>query len=434
MSEMIVGWGVDTPAQGMGFVQSNDKNTSMGAPECLILDDSESHALVIAPTGAGKGRNFIIPNLLTYEGPAIVVDVKGEAAAVTARHRSETLGQKVVVIDPWGKSGLKRHAFNPIDYLAGDPDNIGDNAYTLASMISGRQRHGSLDPFWDERAEALIAGFLADFATSPDIGRRSLGALWEKASDGSLVWQLNERASQETLHPFARTQYEGFFGIAADGTRSGIQAVALSHIRAFAGEAVQRATERTDFALADVVSGAPLTIYLVVPPSRLKSHAGLLRVWLAALIGLVTERASRPEKPTLLMIDELAHLGPLEPVRQSVTLARGYGLRCALFLQSYAQMRQVYPEDHETVMENCGLVCTFGHTSMTMSRQMADALGDVSPQSLYRLGAQRLAVRFAGGETQILRRLDYLRDDMFCGRFSPNPMFRPERTEMRRAA
>ena len=49
----------------------------------------QGHVLTVAPTGTGKGVGAVIPNLLTYEGSAIVLDIKGENYAVTARARAE---------------------------------------------------------------------------------------------------------------------------------------------------------------------------------------------------------------------------------------------------------------------------------------------------------------------------------------------------------
>ena len=47
---------------------------------------SNSKVIVtVAPTGSGKGIGAVIPNLLDYPGSALVLDVKGENAAVTAR-------------------------------------------------------------------------------------------------------------------------------------------------------------------------------------------------------------------------------------------------------------------------------------------------------------------------------------------------------------
>ncbi len=42
------------------------------------------HAMMIAPTGRGKGVGFVIPNLLHFSGSAIILDVKGENFAKTS--------------------------------------------------------------------------------------------------------------------------------------------------------------------------------------------------------------------------------------------------------------------------------------------------------------------------------------------------------------
>ena len=48
----------------------------------------ERHLLLFGPNGTGKGTRFLIPNLLTIKDRSIVViDPKGELAAVTADYR-----------------------------------------------------------------------------------------------------------------------------------------------------------------------------------------------------------------------------------------------------------------------------------------------------------------------------------------------------------
>lgn len=69
----------------------------------------------------GKGTRVIVPALLRYTGSAIVIDPKGENAAVTARIRAGLLDQAVHVINPWGElattfkaRGLAPATFNPV--------------------------------------------------------------------------------------------------------------------------------------------------------------------------------------------------------------------------------------------------------------------------------------------------------------------------------
>src|SRR5438309_6506 len=65
-----------------------------------MLYDSDAHLITVAPTRSGKGRGVIVPNLLHYAGPAVVLDPKGENYQVTARRRRE-MGQTVVKLDPF---------------------------------------------------------------------------------------------------------------------------------------------------------------------------------------------------------------------------------------------------------------------------------------------------------------------------------------------
>lgn len=46
------------------------------------------HCLMVAPTGAGKGISFVIPNLLLLHGSAVVLDVKGENYELTRAARA----------------------------------------------------------------------------------------------------------------------------------------------------------------------------------------------------------------------------------------------------------------------------------------------------------------------------------------------------------
>lgn len=64
----------------------------------------DRHLLTVAPTRAGKGVSAIIPNLLTYEGSATVIDPKGENALITGAQRV-AMGQTVMLLDPLGPRG-----------------------------------------------------------------------------------------------------------------------------------------------------------------------------------------------------------------------------------------------------------------------------------------------------------------------------------------
>ncbi|MEQ1783627.1 MAG: type IV secretory system conjugative DNA transfer family protein [Hyphomonadaceae bacterium] len=406
----------------IGFHQAPQAMRQAGE---LVYDSGEGHVAVIAPTGQGKGRNVLIPVLLSNPSPAIVLDVKGELAAITARYRREELGHEVVVLDPWRITGLEAGQFNPLDCLSLDADEISDEAYALSQLLID-QSAPIKEAYWDESASALVSGAMVHLRSLADPKRpATMGEIWKMLTADDVIYNLAVQLDTvKNMHPYARAQFAGLCGLSADVTRSCILSVIQQHVRLYGSGPVQRATERTSFDLNKVRNGDPLTIYIVAPPMKLQSHAPMFRLWLASLLSVICERRSQPKQNTLFLVDEMAQLGRMQQIRQAVTLMRGYGLRCMLFLQSYAQLKQLYPNEHETLFENCGTLMTFGHTAMTMSQQMAQALGDVSPEALNVMARDTLAIRTAEATTRIIERLDYLTDPLFAGRFDPHPMFR----------
>ena len=138
----LLGWddGAQTGTE-YGFTPSRPPRT--GATRLIADPHDEGHWLCVAPMGTGKSSGFAIPQLLSHVGPMIVVDIKGELARVTARHR-RSLGP-VLVFDPFRQVTDGSGAFDPLAHLdPGDPSAV-DDAYALARLFgspsTGNQRH-----------------------------------------------------------------------------------------------------------------------------------------------------------------------------------------------------------------------------------------------------------------------------------------------------
>lgn len=421
--------------RGAGFVLS----AAASAAGELIADDTESHLLAVAPTGAGKGRSLLLPWLLSYTGSAIVIDPKGEAAAVTARWRRET-GQRVCIVDPWGlvrrPRGEPADALNPLQVLLAGSEDLGDDCATLAELIAGEAPVSSQDPFWRECALHLMTALIGWAWVRPRITGQSLpddgtpGAVWSLLHHDDMTYHLAVQLDTVGKHPefpsFVREGFVNFLGHEGEKVRTSVRSEAVSLMRVFGSQRVQQATATTTLPLDTLREGGAVTAYLVIPPDKLESHARWLRIVLGSLLALMVQRRGRPALPTLFAVDELAHLGPMPQLKQAITLLRGYGVRVALFLQSMAQLKSLWPRDHEAIAENCGLWLNFGNTSLAAARQVADPLGDVSAEMLFQMGRDELALHRAGEATVLARRLDVLHDPLFKGRHDPNPRHAPE--------
>jgi type IV secretion system protein VirD4 len=406
----------------IGFSQSSLPNTVELAE--LITDASEHHVMVVAPTGAGKGRNIIIPTLLHDPSPAIVLDIKGEAAAVTARYRAEQMGHHVTIIDPWCKLGPNLGQLNPLALIDPAAPSLGDDAFAIASLFEP-PNDLVREPYWNERATALIAGIIAHVVTVPTETDRTLRRVYELLQADDLVYSLANLLDThgKDMNRFAYFQIAAFLSLSADTTRMCIVSCVHSLIRAVASPAVQFALDNGLDPQA-IVSGAPHTVYLVVPPEKLVSHGSILRLYLSSMIDMMISRSQRPLQSTLFIIDEAAQLGPMPQLRQAITLTRGYGVRAMIFLQSLAQLKTMFPTDHEVLVENCGTLISFCHQRQSMSEGVSKMMGDITADALFAMKPHELAVKVGREETQIFRRIDYLVHEPFSLRAVHNPMFR----------
>lgn len=395
-------------------------------PEGLWTDTGEGHHLTVAPTGAGKGVSSIIPALLTWPGPAIVIDPKGENYAVTAAHR-RAMGQTVYVLDPFRITRAPDFdSLNPLD-LVGE-FNADDDAAMLASLVVSEGSFGT-EPYWDERASALIQKAILHAITHGP--RTDLGAVRDIVdgySSGAFATARNVHTGEMNADAFMPS------GMASDRTRSCIASTACSHMAFVLQGPVEKSLSISTVPLEDIRDGLPLTLYIVLPPERLRSHAKLLRLWLGVLLNTFAQRRVIPAIPTLMLVDEAAQLGELDGLRSALTLMRGYGVKLWTFWQDLSQIRKVYPKDWENVLTNSPFQQIFGVTNPHVMAQMSAYLGPILNQPLSALAPNEAVIICPNRPPEFAVRVDYRTDRMFTGLFSPNPFHATPRPAPKRRA
>lgn len=386
-----------------------------------LIYDGDSHLLTIAPTGSGKGRGAIIPNLLTWPGPMIVVDPKGENYHVTARYR-RSLGQRVHVLDPFNVVTTRGDSLNPFDVFGLFGSQIDADSEMLAELLAGGVPTLK-DPFWDISASSLISGMIAYTAAHAAPEDRHFGGLRDLLWSDFIYRIARLLDTVPDLHPFVRAEFEGFLSISADVTRGGIIATAYTQAHVLKSDAVLRSLGPSTIDLDAVMRGDPMTIYLIIPPTKLDSHKSLLRLWIGTMLLALMQRKRRPDMPTVFLLDECAQLGSLGVLRQAVTLMRGYGLQIWMFFQDLSQIKRLYPHDWETMVNNSAVLQTFGLNSHLVAREMGDLIGGMPAEALRQVRRDQQVCIMPGEPAMVTRRPDYLNDPLFEGRYDPNPLF-----------
>jgi type IV secretion system protein VirD4 len=399
----------------------------------VVISNDDSHLMTVAPTGAGKGRDVIIPNLLTYDGSVVVLDPKGENYDVTHRHRRSDLGHEIVLLDPFGvtSSGPQedRGRLNPFSVFdelkKGRPESeleeAGDFGRLLSDILAGGQKSLS-DPFWDEMAQLLIASLTSDLMTGQTDRPNSLSELRSLLFDSDLRYKMAVilDTREKKMHPGTAQEFKMLLSIDAEKTFSGILATAAQQLAPFSSNRTIDSTESTSFELSALTDpNRRISIYIVVPPHKLRTHQRLLRVWVGCLLYFVMNRQHTHSR-LLFLIDEAAQLGRFSLLEDAITLLRGYGLRTWTFWQDLAQISSIYGISGETMINNSGVLQVFGPTNFGAASALSDRIGCAAGE-LLQLSSSEQIIAFRNEWPTKVDRLNYLTDSKLTSLADPNP-------------
>ncbi len=405
----------------LGWAGSKEDNTA--SP---VWDTSrEGHLMTIAPTGGGKGISCAIPALLTWQGPAIVVDPKGENYAVTAERRRQ-MGHLVHRLDPFRVAGEDiGDSLNPMDLIDPHEDCFEDNAAVVAKLCM--QEYATLhDPFWDERATAMIVAVICELfralkrqPTLRDVQEAIKGA---PIADDLHPMLKGHGAEQEQPRGISMRHIINASEFSTEKTRASIMATAHAHMGFLRSPAVHASLTSSTIPLDDITAGAMQTIYIILPPDKLITHGKLLRLWIGVMLSAVARRRRAPQQPTLFLIDETAQLGPMTELKSALTLMRSYGVRVWTFWQDLSQLKAIYPKDWESIINNSAIQQYFGVKSPPACKALAEFLGNAYPDEGI---PDEHQLMFNGRHISTMKRPNYLLDPLFKGLASPHPFHAP---------
>lgn len=422
---LLLGWSLEADPRQAPIGFSTGPQPAKHEQLKPILHTGGGHLMTFAPTGAGKGIGMVIPALLHYPGPVIVVDPKGENYAVTARRREE-MGQQVICLDPFDsiQDARKDACFNPLDLIDPASPSVADTAMMLAEALS-YQTITEDDPFWHIRGKQLLAGCMLYVASSMPEPLHTLQEVAYLLNQPRDQLQLGMKLMAQSAFPLVQAT-PPIINNSAERMVDSILAMTQTNLSFLGSPTVQQATATSTFEPEAITRGEPVSIYLIIPPEKLESHAPLLRIWIAGLMKLILNRREKVQRPTLFILDEAAQLGHFPPLRQAITLLRGYGLQTWSFWQDLSQLKRLYRHDWETMYNNCRAHQYFGITTPYLAEQISKLTLHDDLFEILDLDSDEMLLSLAGDRPMIAQRPNYLADTPFQGQFDPNPYHQPQ--------
>jgi len=358
----------------LGAITLGHKGVSENAG--LLCYNGDSHLLTVAPTRSGKGTTQIVPTLLTYGGSILVIDIKGENHAITARHRASFVdGAKVFKFAPYESQTM---FYNPLDSIRQGKGVYGDCRF-VAELMVPQQTYG--DSFWNTEARNFLASILFYVKTTPTIkdddrNMKSLLALtFNPAGIGDTLKEMMQENEQLELRQLA-----GVFSGYDEKVQTSVLASLNSELQAWFEPEIQHATSRSNFNFEMLKQDqhTPLTVYLCFPPEKLRSCRNVLRT----LVGLATQNMTRtrkkPKQPVLFMLDEFPSLGFMPSILDGLAYLAGYGAQLWVFAQSMSQLRAIYGDAWQLFPNSAGVFSAFNVNDAETANYLSELLGQTT--------------------------------------------------------
>lgn len=338
----------------------------------VAVDQTDSHSLIIGPTGSKKTRLIAMPTvrIMGSAGESVIIsDPKAEIYARTAEYM-KSLHYDISVINLRTPDYSKR--WNPLNipyhfYCSGDMDKACEFANDIAqNMIPSINEK---DPFWDNSAASLLFGLimlLFKYCHEYDMPERqvNLKNIFELRNvlftgidvKTSFLWEYARRDA------FIRNSLIGTVETAKD-TRAGILSTFDQEMRNISIQPN----------LLDMLSGDELdlnqflkrkqALYLIMPDEKTSYHK-LVSLFVKqsyeyfihlAQKNLYDKSVGTGYLPIRInyILDEFSSLPTVTDFPAMITAARSRNIRFVLFVQSKHQLRQRYEDETETILANC---------------------------------------------------------------------------------
>lgn len=321
--------------------------------------DKPGHIFTVAPTGTGKGTSCVIPNLLTYTGSIFINDIKGENFNITAQCRKQ-MGQDVILLDPFHVTNGLSYSMNWLaDITEGNPQAI-TLASILADMIvirsTGEENH------WNDAAAAFLKGVILHVATWERKEDRHILTVRDKLTQTGKSFEafLDDMENNNTMHGIVQKAAR-IFRQKVDKEQSGVLSTIHRHMDFLDSPFIAANLKHEEFAFSKLRDGNT-TVYLVIPPDRVKTYSRYIRVTVGLLVNTLTQElkeGNTPHKKVLLLLDEFAQLEYMKPIEDAFSLIRGYGVTLWLLVQDFAQLKATYPK-WQSFLSNAAVLQAFG--------------------------------------------------------------------------
>ena len=364
------------------------------------------HYIYLGSTGSGKSATAVIPECsfiatVKIKKSVFITDPKGEIFSTTSKMFKDN-GYNVFTLD-FRNPKFSNHSnlletaiieyelYDKNDKLSKQVDddkqkiNYKNEAIThyaqcnqivndICTMIMADKT--AKEAFWNNSASDLLYGiiflFLEDYADGK-IKREQITLTSMKKFQNSSMTDKNIKILRKYVEakPYGFKSKDKLIPIisTSENTYKSITSIFNERMTLFDDVNVENITSNSDFDF-DILGKEPTVLYCCIPDES-KIYYTLVSVVVSLIykrLVLLCNMQSNKKLPTELvfLLDEFANTPPLQDIETIVSVARSRGMYFQFFLQSFAQLDNLYGKEvSQIIQDNCGLAYLKTNTQET---------------------------------------------------------------------
>ncbi|MGM8299624.1 VirD4-like conjugal transfer protein, CD1115 family [Clostridium perfringens] len=330
------------------FLNLNTKKTRKNLNVCIL-----------GGSGAGKTRFYVKPNLMLTNTSYIITDPKGDLFRETGKLFKDN-GYEIKVINT--KNMNESMKYNLFRYINSD-DDVLKMVKTLIKNTNEGKNGG--DPFW-EKAETtlLLALFFYLYYEAPK-EEQNLPMVMEmvdyaevKEDDEEFESDLDtlfRELEEDNPHHIAVRQYNSY-KVGAGKTLKSIL-ISVKTRLAFLTIPTVANLLSTDEMELELIGDRKTVLYVIIPDTD-TTYNFIVAMLYTQLFDVLIDRADNFHHgalpiPVRGMFDEFANIGQIPEFEKILATIRSRGISANIILQSIAQLKSMYKETWESIIDNC---------------------------------------------------------------------------------
>lgn len=343
------------------------------APLLTYKFEGSTHMIFFAGSGSGKTASAVLPTMLKYTGPVVVLDSANEIAPIVADYRRK-MKRNVIILDP---RQTVRDGFNALAWIETSKNPEEEIAAVAKMLLSEGKADSSTGSYFTDQAHNFLTGLLAHVMLDDEYkGKRTLRSLRELVSlpEPSILDKIRELQTA-SAHKFISGTL-GVFSNMTEQTFSGVYSTASKDLQWLELDAYAEMVCGDTFSAADLVKG-DTDVFICVPAKMLTAYRGIGRVIMSSLMNAMIQADGRYAQRVLFCLDEVDLLGTMGVLEEARDRGRKFGISLMMFYQSIGQMEKHFGKAGATSwIESAYLTSYAGVKALETAREVSAKCGE----------------------------------------------------------